>query len=59
VGNNEVHRRIRDFELEGCRIVGRPKLRWMDGWCGARSEEVGDPKMVDGRQDQGSTLIRG
>lgn len=30
MGNNEIHRRIMDFRLEG-RTVGRPKLLWMDG----------------------------
>lgn len=28
--NNEIHRRIMDFRLEGRRTVQRPKIQWMD-----------------------------
>jgi hypothetical protein len=31
----------------------------VDGWCGERSDEVWDEKMVYSRQEQGTTLIRG
>jgi hypothetical protein len=28
--NNEIHRSIMDFRLEGRRTVQRPKIQWMD-----------------------------
>jgi len=41
-GNNEMIIRIIDSKLEGSWSVGRPNLRWMDGWCDGRYEEDGD-----------------
>jgi hypothetical protein len=31
MGNNEIHRSIMNFRLEGRRTVGRPKLQWTEG----------------------------
>jgi hypothetical protein len=39
--NKEIIKRLMFVKPEEKRAKGRPRMRWMDGWCGEGLEEPG------------------